>query len=604
MLIRSQDGRVLVVRKRGYGTDTVRLPTGGRQDAESPEGAFRREAAEEFGFVPGSVERLAKVAYADSDFTSYVLITTTEPDRILLPVGGENDEAFFVPLTSLPMIADKLESLPVAARSSAGEAGTWREWGIYRGAMLRAVHEILAISPIPLPPPDIFELRVLGPVQLVHADGTTQHISGRKAQILALLALSAPQEVARSELDVHVWSGEGHETDINDEVCRLRDDLGLSKDRHLVTNGDAYALNAQFMDTDVVHFTAKIREAAEAESERDTERQVSALTDALALWRGTFAGGVLNGSFHNRVERLNEDYLSAQECLFRAQLELGRHHAVIPLADAFVRDNALREDGWHSLVLALYRAGRESEAQVRLRHCTDLIRQETGKAPQERLRRLYEQIMRHDPELDLPRRRSFSGEGKADGEELVMYWGYRPAAHHDIKSTLLLCRTRLDIAGIGLSTVLDILNDPVVIRALARSARENPDFRIRLAMAALPLPTRQTEDGGRSIHEKVRLGIAQLEKFVGRFNELVGPERRDAIQLRSYIPGFTPRHFFLECDNITYVGSYLSHQQGSHSYLMKLVDNKDGLFELFLKELEYVMQNTTTLTDAEGKDNG
>jgi hypothetical protein len=51
--------------------------------------------------------------------------------------------------------------------------------------------------------------------------------------------------------------------------------------------------------------------------------------------------------------------------------------------------------------------------------------------------------------------------------EIPLYWGFRPAAHEDIRKTLMGVQDELIIAGIALTTISDVLTDPRVVDALA-----------------------------------------------------------------------------------------------------------------------------------------
>jgi hypothetical protein len=73
------------------------------------------------------------------------------------------------------------------------------------------------------------------------------------------------------------------------------------------------------------------------------------------------------------------------------------------------------------------------------------------------------------------------------------------------------------------------------------------------------------------------------------------PGATDRLQFFTYDEHIVPRHFILNVDAIIYVGSYLSHQQGNYSYLMKLRNYGEGLYTLFADELAHILAHTQPL---------
>src|SRR5262249_28022300 len=60
---------------------------------------------------------------------------------------------------------------------------------------------------------------------------------------------------------------------------------------------------------------------------------------------------------------------------------------------------------WGSLMLALYRSGRQADALVAYQRARELLADELGVDPSEDLQRLQERILQHDPSLEAPRER-------------------------------------------------------------------------------------------------------------------------------------------------------------------------------------------------------
>ena len=102
------------------------------------------------------------------------------------------------------------------------------------------------------------------------------------------------------------------------------------------------------------------------------------------------------------IRRLEELRLRAAELAIDADLAAGRHAEVIAELDALVAANPLRERLHAQRMLALYRAGRQSEALAAYRAARAELVEQIGVEPGAELQRLHEQILAHDPALDLP----------------------------------------------------------------------------------------------------------------------------------------------------------------------------------------------------------
>ena len=106
--------------------------------------------------------------------------------------------------------------------------------------------------------------------------------------------------------------------------------------------------------------------AAAGRSALDAGRPADAATDlrlAEGLWRGPAYTGFEDTPFGMaEVQRLDARRTSATEDLWAAEIDLGRASAAIPKLERLVEAHPWRERAWGSLVLALFRAGRQGDA--------------------------------------------------------------------------------------------------------------------------------------------------------------------------------------------------------------------------------------------------
>ena len=144
--------------------------------------------------------------------------------------------------------------------------------------------------------------------------------------------------------------------------------------------------------------------------------------DALALWRGEALADIADEPFAaSEIRRLEQLRLRAAELAIDADLAAGRHGGVIAELEALVAQHPLRERLHAQRMLALYRAGRQSEALEAYRTARAALVEQVGVEPGAELRRLQAAILAQDPALDAaapppasearppPRRRFFRG---------------------------------------------------------------------------------------------------------------------------------------------------------------------------------------------------
>lgn len=127
------------------------------------------------------------------------------------------------------------------------------------------------------------------------------------------------------------------------------------------------------------------------------------LGHAIGLWRGEVVADLFREPFWDTIAPVwRERRLAAAEELFDAQLQLGQHDATIDQIAAEAAANPLRERMSGQLMLALYRAGRQSEALAVYRRTKALLAEELGVDPGRALAALELGILQQDPALDAP----------------------------------------------------------------------------------------------------------------------------------------------------------------------------------------------------------
>ncbi|WP_434744784.1 AfsR/SARP family transcriptional regulator [Streptomyces sp. A-14] len=246
------------------------------------------------------------------------------------------------------------------------------------------------------------EFRLLGTVSVETLTGPLPLGPAKRRSLLAALLLSANTPVSVTRLTDSLWDDtpplqargviQGH-------VSRLRALLvGADAEAYgveLATLGDAYVLRVPETLIDAQRFEELLMLAREQRGPADT---VLMLKEALSLWQGPALSGAFTGPpLRAAAHSLEESRLATVEHLARTYGVLGEHHRAAALLAAETAAHPLRESLAAELVLALYRAGRQSEALDRFHRTRRLLADELGIDPGHELADAYALILRGDP---------------------------------------------------------------------------------------------------------------------------------------------------------------------------------------------------------------
>lgn len=149
-------------------------------------------------------------------------------------------------------------------------------------------------------------------------------------------------------------------------------------------------------DLDLVRFQRFRAEAAVAAEQGRTDWAIGLLRTAESMWRGdplTESSGEWAASVR---ARLVEDHRHVREERIRLELELGHHADLIGELRELVAESPLAEGVVGSLMLALHRSGRDSEALELYRTTHARLREGLGMEPGPGLRTLHQRILERD----------------------------------------------------------------------------------------------------------------------------------------------------------------------------------------------------------------
>ena len=247
------------------------------------------------------------------------------------------------------------------------------------------------------------EFRLLGPLEVRDAEGTVP-LAGRKQRaLLARLLLDANRTVAMDRLVDDLWGEavpESAHKMVQIYVSQLRKVLPAEM---LRTRAPGYAVEVDPSAIDVVRFEQLRREGEAAHAAGNVELASRRFAEALALWRGAPLAEFQEPFAVTEAARLDELHLVCLESRIAADLDRGRHAELVAELEPLVARHPLREGLRAQQVLALYRAGRQSEALAAYQAFRSRLADELGLEPSARLRELERRILRQDGDLDVER---------------------------------------------------------------------------------------------------------------------------------------------------------------------------------------------------------
>jgi DNA-binding SARP family transcriptional activator len=238
------------------------------------------------------------------------------------------------------------------------------------------------------------EFRILGPLEVLAADGEPLVLGGQKQRaVLALLVLRANEVVSSEFLLDSVW-GENPPrtatTSLHNTISALRKVLGAES---LVTRPPGYQLAVAPDSIDLGRFERLVAEARSA----DAAERAARLREALALWRGEPLAEFAFEPFASpEVRRLEELRLAVIEDRIEADLATERYNELVPELEALVSRHPLRERLRGQLMVALYHSGRQADALAAYQDARRELVEGLGIDPSPQLQELNAQILRQE----------------------------------------------------------------------------------------------------------------------------------------------------------------------------------------------------------------
>jgi DNA-binding SARP family transcriptional activator len=247
------------------------------------------------------------------------------------------------------------------------------------------------------------KFEVLGPVRGWVGETELELGSPQQRAVLAMLLLARGRQVPLGVLIDGLWDGDVPRSaagTVRTYVSRLRGQLGRGAagqaDCVIASAGDGYALDLGSAVLDLDQFEGRLREARSACQRAESARAAKLFRCALGLWRGAALAGVPGPYAESRRMQLTELHLAAEEERLVTDVGAGEHVAAIAELRALLAEHPFREGLSESLMLALYKAGRQADAFIVYDAVRRGLRDELGVDPGPALQEMYQRILRAD----------------------------------------------------------------------------------------------------------------------------------------------------------------------------------------------------------------
>lgn len=245
---------------------------------------------------------------------------------------------------------------------------------------------------------------ILGPVQVVVA-GLPVPVGGPRVQaVLAALLLNPSEEVPAGSIIDMVWGDSPPptvRTSLQVHISKIRSAFSAAglEDR-LETHGSSYVLHVSPAELDASLLRACVAEARGLLGESAPERALPLLRDALDLWRGPPLGDLeVFGSAVVASGELQDLHDLSAVLICEAQLMLGLHDEALPHLLRLRTEARLDERICELASIALYRAGRQSDALGEISSLRRVLSEELGIEPGPAILELEKRILVADAGL-------------------------------------------------------------------------------------------------------------------------------------------------------------------------------------------------------------
>ncbi|HEX8627468.1 MAG TPA: tetratricopeptide repeat protein [Catenuloplanes sp.] len=246
------------------------------------------------------------------------------------------------------------------------------------------------------------EFGVLGAVQARINDRPVNLGHARQRCVLGVLLIEAGRPVAVDQLIDRLWGEDAPQRvagALYSYLSRLRRAVADAPGVGIERQPGGYLLTVDPQTVDLHRFRRLVTLARTSESDQSA---AELLAQALGLWRGEPLADLDTPWMTSMRQLLLSERFAAELDRNDVLLRLGRHGELLPALSAAVDEHPLDERLAEQSMLALYRCGRQADADEQYRRIRRCLAEELGSDPGAALRRLHERILAADPGLAAP----------------------------------------------------------------------------------------------------------------------------------------------------------------------------------------------------------
>jgi predicted ATPase/DNA-binding SARP family transcriptional activator len=257
---------------------------------------------------------------------------------------------------------------------------------------------------------DALEFRILGPFEVRRGDQLLAGGGGKRRGLLAVLLLSANKAVSVDRLSAALWGDDAPRSATNLIQGYVSDWRSLldperasrSSGHRLLSTPSGYQLSVAEDECDLLRFTVLAREGQQAVDRGDLLTARRLLRGALEQRRGPALADFGDENLAGATTSLEEAWLATVERAADVELALGRPDLALAYLEEPAASHPLRERLAELRMLALYRAGRQSDALAVYEEARTALCDALGIDPSPRLSQLYVGVLRQEPSLQGP----------------------------------------------------------------------------------------------------------------------------------------------------------------------------------------------------------
>jgi len=252
------------------------------------------------------------------------------------------------------------------------------------------------------------QVSILGMVELASGHRHKELRGRQQRALLIALAVGENRLVPTESLIAELWGEDPPQQAPNAlqaHISRLRRvlaklDPGGGDRLRSVSSG--YLLRLREHDVfDVRKFTSTVS-ALRSRRDISLEETSIRLRELFNMWRGPTFGGPVGGPIcQAAAARLEETRLAALELYFDTELKLGHHAGIIAELSEALESDPLNERLCEQLMVALYRAGRQTDALSTYYRMRSRLDDDLGVEPSPTLRMFEQAILEHDSMLNV-----------------------------------------------------------------------------------------------------------------------------------------------------------------------------------------------------------